>query len=205
MTPQLVIRAYRQGIFPMASGRHGQVDWYCPKRRGVLPLDRFHVPRNLRRRVRQSRFRITMDLAFDRVIRACSEPRPDSSETWINDQIIVTYGALHQAGLAHSVEAWVQPDPADGGYGAHERLALAGGLYGVALGGVFFGESMFTSVTDASKVCLVHLIEHLRWRRFALLDTQYITAHLQQFGAIELDRPDYLDQLDRALRLNVSW
>ena len=200
LTPDMLVWAYSRGIFPMASSRGGEVSWYSADPRGVLPLEEggaggFRVPRSLRRRVARGDFHVTRDRAFGRVIRACAEPRSYAEETWINEEIIEVYVALHTAGLAHSVEAW-----------RDERCAeLLGGLYGVTLGGAYFGESMFSRATDASKVCLVHLVEHLQRQGFSLLDTQFKTEHLAQFGVIEIPRAEYLKRLERALRLQVGW
>lgn len=189
LTPELVVAAYQQGIFPMADPDAGDaVYWYAPDPRAVLPLDAFHVPRNLARLVRRGRFRVTRDQAFEAVLHACA----DRASTWISGEIARVYTALHRAGLAHSVECW-------------EGARLAGGLYGVALGGAFFGESMFHRARDASKVALVGLVEHLRARGFRLLDTQYSTPHLAQFGVVEIPRAAYERRLCAALCLPVSW
>jgi leucyl/phenylalanyl-tRNA--protein transferase len=179
----LLIAAYAQGIFPMAL-EHGEIGWFSPDPRGILPLDAFIVPKRLARVVRQGRFDIRIDTAFEAVMRACAEAREDG--TWISDEILDSYVALHARGLAHSVEAW------RGG-------ALVGGLYGVHIGGAFFGESMFHRETDASKVALVALVERLNTRGFSLLDTQWTTAHLSQFGAIEIPRDEYLRRLTAAM------
>lgn len=172
----------------------GEIRWYSPDPRGVLPLNDVHVPRRLARVARQGRFRIAIDTAFGDVIRACAaEDRdPEDAGTWIDDQIIESYTALHDLGLAHSVEAW-------------NGDRLVGGLYGVALRGTFFGESMFHRETDASKVALVALVERLRVRGYTLLDTQWVTPHLEQFGAIEIPRDDYLRLLEDSLRLDCSF
>jgi leucyl/phenylalanyl-tRNA---protein transferase len=171
------------------AGDDGVVRWYSPDPRGIIPLERFHVPARLRRVVRSGRFEIAIDRAFAEVIRACAaaEREPDDPGTWISEEIEESYLALHREGAAHSVEAW-----------QHGRLV--GGLYGVALGGAFFGESMFHRATDASKVALVALVERLRVRGFTLLDTQWVTGHLEQFGAIEVRRADYLRLLEASLR-----
>lgn len=197
LTPELLVRAYCMGAFPMADGRGGRIGWYSPDPRAVIPLEvgGFKVTRSLRRRVAKGEYRITKDAAFDEVIRACAEPRADDAGTWINDAIIDTYAKLHQAGLAHSVEAWTHDD----------RPELVGGLYGVSLGGAFFGESMFYRATDASKVCLVALVEHLRAAGFSLLDVQFVNPHLEQFGVIEIPREQYIQQLEHALHMNVRW
>ena len=189
----LLVSAYASGWFPMAVGE-GDIRWYSPDPRGILPLDGFHVPRRLARIVRRGVFEIAINRSFEDVIRACAlaEREPDDAGTWIDQEIFESYCALHEAGFAHSVEAWQ-----DG--------RLVGGLYGVALGGAFFGESMFHHVTDASKVALVALVERLRARGFALLDTQWTTEHLETFGAIEVPRAQYLRMLSRALELDCSF
>jgi leucyl/phenylalanyl-tRNA--protein transferase len=218
LTPQVLVMAYSQGIFPMARGAGGPIDWYSPDPRAILPIhppEAFHLPHGLRRRLKKNPFHLTTDRAFDRVIAGCAAPRDTDSLPWISPEIVTAYTQLHHAGLAHSVEAWLPntpptsrdregavPPPAteDG-----DPMQLAGGLYGVALGGVFFGESMFSHASDASKVCLVHLVEHLRARGYALLDTQIINPHLRQFGALEIPRREYLRLLKQALSLPVSW
>src|SRR5690349_3126199 len=188
----LLLSAYAGGWFPMAVAP-GEIRWFSPDPRGIIPLDSFHVPRRLARVFRHGTFTIEIDRDFEAVIRNCAmADRDDEGGTWIDQQIYDSYCALHEAGYAHSVEAWQ-----DG--------ALAGGLYGVALGGAFFGESMFHRVTDASKVALVALVERLRSRGFALLDTQWTTEHLEQFGAIDISREDYLRRLDVALRLPTEF
>lgn len=185
----LLVSAYSSGWFPMAVG-DGDIRWFSPDPRGIIPLDTFHVSSRLARVVRRGSFRIEVNRDFAAVMRACAEAERDDEDagTWIDQEIFDSYCALHQAGYAHSVEAW-----RDG--------KLAGGLYGVALGGAFFGESMFHHVTDASKVALVALVERLRERGFTLLDTQWTTGHLDQFGAAEIPRGDYLRRLGDALRL----
>ncbi len=218
LTPELVVRAYCVGAFPMADARDGEIRWYSPDPRALLPLEeeRFKVSRSLRRRVNSGCYRVTVDRAFERVVRACAEPRPSEAQTWINDAIIEVYCRLHDAGLAHSVEAWSgtpgdTPGRAPGGApgsipGKDERgNELVGGLYGVSLGGAFFGESMFHRATDASKVCLVKLVEHLRDNGFGLLDVQFVNPHLEQFGVFEISRDEYLDRLEAALNLGVRW
>jgi len=195
LSPELVIRAYCAGAFPMARQRDGGggIDWFSPHPRALLPLDeRFRVRRSLAKRVRQRPFRISRDAAFDRVIRACAESRPGADQTWISQDIIAVYGELHEMGLAHSVEAF-------------EGDGLVGGLYGVALGGAYFGESMFSRRPDASQICLVHLVKHLRSRGYHLLDVQFSNPHLEQFGVYEVPREQYLRQLHEALSAEVSW
>lgn len=192
LTPELLLRAYAVGIFPMAESRMDrEIHWIDPELRGVIPFDRFHVPRKLRRKVLRGDFEVTCNQAFAEVIRACAEAQPDRPETWINPTIERLYTELHGMGFAHSVECW-QADE-DG------EVQLAGGLYGVSLGAAFFGESMFTRVTDASKVALVHLVLRLKNSGFHLLDTQFTTPHLRQFGAIDVPREAYKAQLSKAL------
>lgn len=190
---ELLLAAYASGWFPMAD-EEGVISWYSPDPRGILPLDTFHVPARLQRVVRKRTMEVEIDTAFEEVMRACAEAErePEDSGTWISEEIIESYCALHEQGYAHSVEV-------------RQDGALVGGLYGVALGGAFFGESMFHRVTDASKVALVALVTRLRARGFTLLDTQWVTAHLQQFGAIEIPRPEYLKRLDDSLKHDVSF
>jgi leucyl/phenylalanyl-tRNA--protein transferase len=185
-----LLNAYASGWFPMAVAP-GEIRWYSPDPRGVIPLETFHVPARLARTLRRSGFEIRVDTRFRDVIEACAQ-REDADGNWIDAEIIESYCALHGAGHAHSVEAW------QGG-------RLVGGLYGVALGGAFFGESMFHHVRDASKAALVGLVERLRGRGFVLLDTQWITAHLVQFGATEITRRRYLRLLDEALTVEASF
>lgn len=191
--PDLLVSAYATGWFPMAVDE-GEIRWYSPDPRGIIPLDRFHVPRRLARVLRSEQFRIEINRDFAGVIRGCAEAERESDDpgTWISEEIIESYSALHDAGLAHSVEAWQE-----------ERLV--GGLYGVAMGGAFFGESMFHRATDASKVALAGLIAHMRARGFRLLDIQWVTDHLEQFGAIEIPRRSYLRMLGEALTLSVDF
>ncbi|MGK9165166.1 leucyl/phenylalanyl-tRNA--protein transferase [Inquilinus limosus] len=193
VTPQLLLRAYAAGLFPMAESADSQeLHWFDPPRRGVLPLDGLHVPRRLARTVKAGRFRVTADQAFAAVIAGCAASTPDRPNTWINDEIVGLYTTLHRAGFAHSIECW------DGD-------TLAGGLYGVALGGAFFGESMFSRATDASKVALVHLVARLRAAGFILLDTQFVTDHLARFGTVEIERAEYRRRLEAALALRPDW
>jgi leucyl/phenylalanyl-tRNA--protein transferase len=186
----LLVSAYASGWFPMAVGP-GEIRWYSPDPRGIIPLDTFHSPRRLTRLVRQGRFEVRVNTDFDGVIRACAA-RQDEDGSWIDDEILESYCALHARGLAHSVETWQ-----DG--------VLVGGLYGVALGGAFFGESMFHRATDASKVAMVALVDRLRGRGYALLDTQWVTEHLTQFGAIDIPRRRYLRLLEAALRIEAHF
>jgi leucyl/phenylalanyl-tRNA--protein transferase len=188
LTPDLLLQAYAAGIFPMAeSATERELFWVDPVRRGILPLERFHVPSRLRRTLRGGRFTISCNSAFESVMRGCAESTSDRPQTWINEEIITLYTALFHRGAAHCVECWT-----DG--------VLAGGLYGVQLGAAFFGESMFSRVTDASKVALVHLVARLRLGGFQLLDIQFVTEHLQRFGAIEIPRREYHARLAAALR-----
>ncbi|MBI1985784.1 MAG: leucyl/phenylalanyl-tRNA--protein transferase [Rhodospirillales bacterium] len=187
LTPELLIRAYAAGIFPMAERRDdSSIFWVDPRVRGVMPLERIHVPRRLMRSVRRKAFQVRCDAAFAKVLRACAAPKRHRRDTWINRPIEEAVIGLHEMGFAHSVEAW-----RDG--------RLVGGLYGVALGGAFFGESMFSSERDASKVALVHLVARLRLGGFKLLDVQFITDHLRQFGAVEIPARLYLERLEAAL------
>ncbi len=187
ITPELVLRAYACGIFPMAdSADDPNLFWVEPTDRGVLPLENFHLPKRLARTVRSDRFAITIDTDFDAVIDACAAPRPGRRSTWINQPIRRLYGSLFDAGHVHTVEAW-----RDG--------RLVGGLYGVKLGAAFFGESMFSNERDASKVALVHLVGRLKRGRFRLLDTQFVTEHLEQFGTEEVPRAVYYERLQAAL------
>jgi leucyl/phenylalanyl-tRNA--protein transferase len=193
LTPDLLLSAYAQGAFPMGDPDDGgRVAFYAPDPRAVLPLGAFHVPATLAKTVRQGRFRVAVDAGFEAVVRACAAPAPGRETTWISDEIVAAYVALHRAGFAHSVEC-------------HDEAGFAGGLYGVALGGAFFGESMVSARRDASKVALVHLVERLRAGGFVLLDTQMTTPHLARFGAVEIPRADYERRLARALRVRADW
>jgi leucyl/phenylalanyl-tRNA--protein transferase len=193
LSPELLLRAYTAGLFPMAeSAEDPDLFWIDPDPRGVLPLERFHLPRRLKRTLRTGYYEIRVDSAFEAVMRGCAEPTEMRPKTWINDEILRLYGALHDQGYAHSVEAWHEGD-------------LVGGLYGVALRGVFFGESMFSRATDASKVALVHLVARLVKGGFRLLDTQFVTDHLRRFGAVEIPRADYHRQLERALGVEAYF
>jgi len=187
--PWLLVRAYRQGIFPMGL-EGGDIGWFSPDPRGILPLDRFHVPARLARVIRQGKFEVTSNRDFAGVMEACREQRDEG--TWINSEILDSYVALHRRGFAHSIETW------------HEGR-LVGGLYGVHLRGAFFGESMFHRVKDASKVALAALVERLVGNGFTLLDVQWVTDHLAQFGAIEVPKEEYLQLLSRALSKSCRW
>lgn len=190
LTPELLLSAYCQGIFPMA--HDDEIYWYDPDPRAILPLDAFRVSRSLARAVRSGRFEVRRDGDFAAVIRACAAPDHGREETWISGDIIAAYEQLHALGFAHSVETWQ-----DG--------VLVGGLYGVAVRGLFAGESMFSTARDASKVALVHLVTHLRDRQFALLDVQFMTDHLRRFGAIEISRAAYKARLKEALQSATSF
>jgi len=184
---ELLLKAYASGVFPMAeSASDPEVFWVRPETRGVIPLDAFHAPKSLRKIVRQGRFDIRFDSDFEAVVDACAEKREERASTWINAPIREAYVGLHRRGHCHSVEAW-------------RDNRLVGGLYGVSLGRAFFGESMFSRETDASKVCLVHLVERLRERGFVLLDTQFTTEHLKRFGALDVPRGRYEQLLEAAL------
>jgi leucyl/phenylalanyl-tRNA--protein transferase len=185
-----LLNAYASGWFPMAVAA-GDIRWYSPDPRGIIPLDAFHVPSRLARTLRTQRFEVRVNTRFRDVIEACAA-RTDEEGNWIDREIIESYCALHAKGFAHSVEVW-----RDG--------RLVGGLYGVALGGAFFGESMFHRVTDASKAALVALVDRLRARGFVLLDTQWVTGHLLQFGALEITRRRYLRKLDAALAIDATF
>lgn len=187
ITPDLLLRAYSIGLFPMAdSADDPDLFWVEPELRGIIPLDDFHVSKSLAKTIRRAPFDIRYDTAFEAVMDGCAAPAPDRPTTWINGRIRSLYTALHEMGHAHSVEAW------DGD-------KLVGGLYGVSLGAAFFGESMFSRRTDASKICLVYLVERLRQRGFQLLDTQFTTEHLKNFGAIDVPKARYAKMLERAI------
>ena len=193
LTPDVLLRAYAIGIFPMAEGRdRTDLHWIDPELRGILPLDRFHIPRSLRRRVRRGDMEVRCDTAFEAVIRGCAEPSDSRRDTWINPTIEHLYIDLHRSGFAHSVECWRDDD-------------LVGGLYGVSLGAAFFGESMFCRVADASKVALVHLVLRLRLGGYRLLDTQFVTEHLSRFGAVEIAREDYRSLLAKAITTEAHF
>ena len=193
ITPDLLLKAYSIGVFPMAEDHDDpEIFWVDPRMRGILPLDRFHVPRRLRRTVRSSIYKVTVNADFNAVIEGCAKTVNDRPQTWINTKIIDLYTSLHYMGYANSLECWRNGE-------------LAGGLYGVILGGVFFGESMFSRQRDASKVALVHLIYRMHAGNFAFVDTQFITKHLSQFGAIEIPRQEYIDMLKKGLKLPSNF
>ncbi len=189
LTPEGIELAYRHGIFPMADERSGEVLWFRPDPRAVIPLDGFHVSRSLVRTLRRGRFEVRVDTAFETVMRGCAD-RPEGS--WISERFVEVYGALHRAGKAHSVEAW-------------RDRRLVGGVYGLALGGAFMAESMFHRETDASKVALAALVGRLSERGFTVLDVQYMTPHLESLGAVEITRREYERRLERALALDRTF
>jgi leucyl/phenylalanyl-tRNA--protein transferase len=187
ITPELLLRAYSIGMFPMSeSADDPELFWVEPDIRGIIPLDGFHVSKSLQKAIRKAPFDIRFDTAFDQVVEKCAEAAEDRPSTWINQQIKDLYGALHRLGHAHSVEAF-------------EGDELVGGLYGVTLGSAYFGESMFSRRTNASKICLVYLVERLKERGFTLLDTQFTTEHLKTFGAVDIPKAEYGVLLDKAM------
>jgi len=187
ITPQVLLKAYAVGVFPMAeSADDPALYWVEPDERGLIPLDGFHISRSLKKSVRHAGFEIRIDTSFETVMRACAEKTADREETWINERILKLYTQLHKMGFCHSVETWK-----DG--------ALVGGLYGVRLGSAFFGESMFSRATDASKVALVHLVARLNAGGFMLLDAQFLNSHLQQFGCYTIKKQAYRELLDQAM------
>ena len=193
LTPDMLLRAYAIGVFPMAEDRDDpELFWVDPRMRGIIPLDDFHVPRRLQRTVRSGRFHVTFDHAFEEVIEGCAEATDMRPRTWINDRIVTLYTSLFHMRHAHSVECWRDGE-------------LVGGLYGVSLGGAFFGESMFSRERDASKVALVHLVARLQSGGFRLLDAQFTTDHLGQFGAREIPRKEYRIMLAEALNREAHF
>ncbi|MDN7351234.1 leucyl/phenylalanyl-tRNA--protein transferase [Acetobacter senegalensis] len=193
LTPELMLGAYAVGLFPMAADAEDEdLQWYDPDPRGVLPLQAFHLPRRLRRTVLSGRFDVKVDQDFPAVMKGCAAPAPGREQTWINSEIYRLFCALHEMGYAHSVEC-------------RQNGELVGGLYGVALGGAFFGESMFSRVTDASKVALVHLVARLRLSGFMVLDTQFGTDHLTRFGGVEIPAIEYKTTLERAVHMPPCW
>ena len=187
LTPQMLLAAYANGYFPMALEKDDpELYWFSPEERGVLPLDTFHVPKSVKKALAEQRFTLKVDTAFEQVIRACGTLTAARDETWINEEIVQLYTALHRMGHAHSVESW------------HEG-ELVGGLYGISLGGAFFGESMFSRTPEASKVALVTLVELLREAGYQLLDTQYVNEHLKQFGVEAISKRRYMTKLEKAL------
>ena len=193
LTPDMLLRAYAIGVFPMAEDRDDpDLFWIDPRMRGIIDMAEFHVPKRLRRTVRSGKYRVSFDENFEAVMDGCAESTDRRPRTWINDKILTLYTSLHRMGHAHSVEVW-------------EGDSLAGGLYGVTLGGAFFGESMFSRRRDASKVALVHLVARLKAAGFTLLDTQFVTQHLERFGATEIPRADYRAMLSDALNHHADF
>jgi leucyl/phenylalanyl-tRNA---protein transferase len=186
--PEFLCQAYCNGYFPMADPKTGEINWYSPDPRTIFELNKFHVPRSLKLTLKKKLFEIRINKRFEEVMRACAQ----REETWISEEIIKSYVMLHEAGLAHSVETWKDD-------------MLVGGLYGVAIRGAFFGESMFSRVTNASKVALVHLVMRLKEQGYLLLDTQFTTPHLQRFGACEIPRTEYLQKLETSLNITCSF
>ena len=187
LSPELLLSGYAMGCFPMAEDRNSmEINWYAPDPRGIIPLDQFHIPKNLAKLVRKQPFKVVSNDDFEGTMLGCA----DRESTWISDQIIEAYTTLHNLGYAHSIECWLNDE-------------LVGGLYGVSIGGAFFGESMFSRVRDASKVALVHLVYRMRAKGYVLLDTQFITPHLERFGAIEIPKAQYEHELKKAILVNV--
>jgi leucyl/phenylalanyl-tRNA--protein transferase len=186
--PEFLLIAYGTGYFPMADDRSGEIRWYAPDPRAVIELDDFRVPRSLKLTLKKKPFDLFLDRQFEAVMRSCAARK----ETWISEEIIQSYLQLHRLGFAHSVECWKDEQ-------------LAGGLYGVAIGGAFFGESMFSRMRDGSKVALVYLVDRLRDRGYELLDTQFVTTHLARFGAKEIARKEYLVRLKKALKKDCKF
>ena len=187
INPEFLLQAYRMGIFPMAM-EQGEIGWFSPDPRGIIPLESFHQTKSLKRVVASGKFEIRINSSFGEVIDGCAE----RDETWIDETVRESYMTLSAGGYAHSVESWSKGE-------------LVGGLYGVSIGGAFFGESMFSRESNASKVALVALVNHLRKRNFILLDTQWTTPHLRQFGAVDIPKNDYMKQLNEAIKLDVSF
>lgn len=193
LTVDLLLQAYRIGYFPMADDADAdEVFWVRPDLRGILPLDGFHIPKSLKKSVRQDRYTVEIDTAFDKVMKGCAMPQSHRPSTWINEDIHLAYQELHARGIAHSVEAWFEGQ-------------LVGGLYGLSIGGAFFGESMFSTMTNASKVCLVHLVGRLRAGGYQLLDTQFQNDHLVQFGTTEIPHEEYQPMLNKALSVTGDF
>lgn len=189
----MLVNAYAQGVFPMAHREDDwEVYWYAPDPRAIIELDEFHVSRRLRQTVRKEPFEIRFSTAFEAVMRACAEPRGDGQGTWISEDLVAAYVELHELGFAHSVETWLDGE-------------LVGGLYGVAVRGLFAGESMFHRETDASKVALVHLVRRLKSKGYVLLDIQFLTSHLERFGAKEIPRAEYESRVAEAMEVEARF
>jgi leucyl/phenylalanyl-tRNA---protein transferase len=192
LTPQMLLNAYAQGYFPMADPDDGKIYWYDPDPRTVLPLESFHIPRRLQRTVNQKKFELRIDTQFQRVMELCAEPRKNQPRTWLNEDLIERYTTLHRHGFAHSVETW-------------QNNELVGGVYGVSVGGLFAGESMFSRARDASKVALVALVDVLRRNGYVLFDVQFTNDHLIQFGTVEIPRSHYKIRLEGALERSCPF
>lgn len=193
LDPALILDAYAQGIFPMSDDAEDpDVYWVRPEKRGIIPLDHFHIPRSLKKHIKKKPYTIRFDSDFNGVISGCAEAKAGRETTWINKTIRTSYEELFNLGFCHTVEAWQDEN-------------LVGGLYGISLGQAFFGESMFSRMTDASKICLVSLVEQLQKQDFILLDTQFTTPHLEHFGAIEIPRKEYEKLLSKALNKMASF
>lgn len=193
ITPELILRAYRAGIFPMAEDAADEaLFWVSPEERGIMPLEGFHMSRSLRKSMRSSGWTIRVDTDWEGIISGCAAPDAGRETTWINSTIRTVYGELFRRGQAHTVEVW-------------DRDELVGGLYGLAIGAAFFGESMFHRRTDASKMAMAHLVDRLNAGGFQLLDTQFLTPHLASLGGIEIPRAEYEDRLGRATALEADW
>ncbi len=193
LTPSQLLRAYALGVFPMARHRDDpRLHWIDPAERGILPFENFHIPHSLKKTIRRGQLTVTCDTAFQEIIEGCAAPASDRPETWINTEIVHLFVELHRLGLAHSVETWKDGE-------------LIGGLYGLSLGGAFFGESMFSRAPDASKVALVHLVARMMIGGYSLLDTQFVTRHLSRFGAVEVPRWKYLRLLSDALQRRATF
>lgn len=204
LTPELILQAYRQGLFPMAySGESKHIQWVCPEERGQLSIEEIHIPKSLRKIIRKNlksykpAYEIRINTAFKDVILACGEATDERPQTWINDEIIDLYCALHEQGHAHSVEYWHKADD-------DQEPSLMGGLYGLAIGGAFFGESMYSRYPNASKIALIHLVARLYKLGYSVLDTQFVNDHLLQFGVYELGHDDYMKRLYKALQLKAQ-
>jgi leucyl/phenylalanyl-tRNA--protein transferase len=192
LTPDLLLRAYSVGLFPMADAQTGEICWYSPDRRAVIPIERYVPPRSLRQVIRRRVFQVRIDTAFEAVMWGCAAPRRGDDRTWISEEMIAAYAALHRAGFAHSVETYLED-------------RLVGGLYGVAIGGAFFGESMFYRMPNASRVAFHALVERLRERGYVLLDTQFLNPHVERLGAVEIPRAAYLRRLKAAIARPASF
>ena len=193
LTTERLLEAYRCGIFPMAEGRESEdLFWVEPKMRGILPLDAFHLPKELKKLIKKESFHVTADQAFLKVMRLCASPEAGREDTWINEDILALYGKLHQEGNAHSIEVWQMGE-------------LVGGLYGVAIDGAFCGESMFHLKTGASKVALAYTVARLKAGGFCLFDVQFMTEHLKRFGTIEIPQSEYLEKLEKALEITSDF